>query len=456
MRLELSVEDDRAQTGLAEPETMTLPGRRFFDPLAAAVIEERQALLWNRENAADVALILRAVSHLSEDAFRKQIHAVKLKDIVEKLEVYAPYGLTDEQQDELARALWDLAIELEEGDLQDALERLQRAQDRLQEAMKNGASDQEIAELMQELREATDDYLRQLSRQQQQQAEQDGEQQQGDPQNMMEMSQNDLQRMMDRIQELMEEGRMAEAMEALEQLRQMMENMQVTEGQGQGGQSPGEQAMEGLSETLREQQGLSDEAFRDLQDQFNPGQQGQQGQQGQGQQGQGQQPGQGQGQDQADGQGGEGQSLEESLAERQRALRRELNSQRNNLPGQGTEEGEAAAEALRRAEEAMDGAEDALRDGDLPGAIGRQSEAMEALREGMRNLGEALAQQQQQNQGQQGMAEGGDPREQRDPLGRNAGTQGQVGTDEETPAGRGCLSPGPRIARRNPPPLGRC
>ena len=29
-----------------------------------------------------------------------------------------------------------------------------------------------------------------------------------------------------------------------------------------------EQAMEGLAETLRDQQGLSDEAFRDLQEQF--------------------------------------------------------------------------------------------------------------------------------------------------------------------------------------------
>ena len=48
-----------------------------------------------------------------------------------------------------------LAILLEEGDLGDALERLRRAQERLSEAMKNGASDQEIAELMQELREAT-------------------------------------------------------------------------------------------------------------------------------------------------------------------------------------------------------------------------------------------------------------------------------------------------------------
>ena len=355
-----------------------------------------------------------------------------------RIEALSRVTMTDDQQAEIAQAMWDLAIRLEEGDLEDALERLQRAQDRLSEAMRNGASDQEIAELMQELREATDDYLRQLSRQAQQDQQNDPDQEMTQNQNMMEMSQNDLQEMMDRIQELMEQGRMAEAQEALEQLRQMMENMQVTQGQGQQGQSPGEQAMEGLAETLREQQGLSDQAFRDLQEQFNPGQQGQQGQQpgqqpGQQGQGQGQQQGQQQGQGQQPGQGGqngEGQSLEDSLAERQRSLRQELNRQSQNLPGAGTEAGDAAREALDRAEGAMEGAEDALRENDLAGAIDNQSEAMEALREGMRNLGEAMAQQQQQGQGQQGMADGADPGQQRDPLGRNVGSNGQIGSNE--------------------------
>ena len=43
--------------------------------------------------------------------------------------------------------------------------RLRRAQDRLSEAIENGATDEEIAELMQELRDATQDYLRQRSQQ---------------------------------------------------------------------------------------------------------------------------------------------------------------------------------------------------------------------------------------------------------------------------------------------------
>ena len=431
VRLELGVEDGRGQRGLSEPEYLTLPGRRFFDPVAAAVIEQRQALLWNRLNAEDIAVTLRAVLNRPDELFRKDMMALRTRLLMERIETLAPYGFTDAQQDEIAQALWDLALEMEEGDLEDARQRMQRAQERLEEAMKNGASEQEIAELMQELREATRDYMRQLAQEQQRQQEQNPEMQQGgNPQDMVEMSQDDIQRMMDRIQELMEEGRMAEAAEAMRQLQEMLENMQITQGQGQGGQSPGEQAMEGLSETLRDQQELSDEAFRDLN-------QGQQGGRPPGQQpGQepGQQPGQGQGRDRAEGQEGQGGdgSLEDGLAQRQQALRDELNRQRRNLPGQGSEAGERAGQALERAEGAMDGAERALRDGDLAEAIDRQSQAMEALREGIRSLGEAMAEQQQEQQGggQQGFAEGGDPREQRDPLGRDSGNSGRVGTDE--------------------------
>ncbi|RBI84127.1 TIGR02302 family protein [Rhodosalinus halophilus] len=447
VEVRLTVEDAAGQTGVSEPRTMSLPGRRFFDPLAAAVAEQRRDLLWTRDNAGRVAQVLRAISYMPEDVFRSETTYLRLRVILRRLETFTRHGLTEDQRDDVADALWDLALLLEEGDLGDALERLRRAQDRLSEAMRNGASDEEIAELMQELREATDEYIRELARRQMQEGEEGQQNQQAQQMPGMQMTQNDLQRMMDRIQELMEQGRMAEAQEALRQLQQMMENMRVTQGQGQP--SPGQQAMEGLAETLREQQGLSDEAFRELQEQFNPGnqqgqqqgqgQQGQQrpgqqfgqGQQGQpGQQGQQGQPGQGQGQQQA--QPGEGQGLGESLEERQRALRNELGRQRQGLPGLGGEAGEAAREALDRAEGAMEGAERALGEGDLAEAIDRQAEAMDALREGMRNMGEALAQQQgqQQGQGQQGMAEGDPSGEPRDPLGRSAGSGGQLGTEE--------------------------
>jgi len=479
----LRVTDAVGQEGQAAPIEMPLRARRFFDPLAGSIIEMRRDLLWSRENAARVTQVLRAVSaRPSEGVFKRETDFLRLRSIVRRLEGYASYGLSVEQQDEIAKAMWAFAIELEEGDIDTALTRMREAQQRLNEAMKNGASEEEIARLMQELRAATDDYLRQLAQQARRDAENNPDQDMAennlsDP-NAMQMTQNDLQKMMDEIQKLMEEGRMAEAQQALEELQRLMENMRVTQGQnsGQGGNSPSEQAMEGLAETLRQQQGLSDRAFRDLQEQFNPGanrgnaqgNEGRNGGQGRGQshegqggegqaQGQGEQPGEGSG-DQSgaqsgerghaeggqaqDGQAQDGQAqngqagdapgdLQGSLSERQQALRKELNRQRGNLPGAGTEAGDAAREALGRADGAMEGAEEALRQNDLAEAIDRQAEAMEALREGIRGLGRAMAEDQRQNRGQNGQAAGNPQGNQRDPLGRRSGAQGQVTGSEE-------------------------
>ena len=463
VQMQLQVTDAAEQVGTSPSEPMILPGRRFFQPFARAVIEQRRDLLWSKANARRVNQILRAISNRPEGLFSNETTYLRLRTIVRRLDNMLEFGVTDEGQAEVAEAMWELAIQLEDGRLADARERLRRAQERLAEAMRNGASDEEIAELMQELREATNDYLRMLAEEAQ---PNDGTDQADSGQQGQQMSMDELQALMDRIEELMQEGRMAEAQELMEQLNQMMENMRVTQGEGggDGPQTPGEQSMQDLADTLRDQEELSDDAFRDLQDQFNPGQQGQQGQQpgqpGQGQQEgdqqglgqQGQNPGQQQqggqqgqggstgndsqsGQQADNGAGGEGQGEDPgSLADRQQALREELERQRNGLPRLDGESGEIARRSLERAEGAMEGAEDALRDGDLPEAIDRQAEAMDALRNGMRELGQALAENQQAQPGQgseQGQANGRPVPGQRDPLGREMGNTGQLGTDLE-------------------------
>ncbi|MFV0512043.1 MAG: TIGR02302 family protein [Jhaorihella sp.] len=436
----LEVTDAAGQSVQTAPFATLLLARRFFDPLAAAIAEQRRDLLWARSNAARVARVLRAVSHRPDEVFRSQTAYLRLRVILRRLETFTRYGLKPGQQEEIAAALWDLAVLLEEGDLGDALERLRRAQERLSEAMRNGASDQEIAELMQELRRATDDYLQQLSRQAQRDPGNGADQpDQGAESDAMRMTQDDLQRMMDRIQELMEQGRMAEAQQALQELQQLMENMRVTQGEGRNGQSPGQQSMEDLAETLRRQQGLSDQAFRDLQEQFNPGaragesrgNEGRSGGEGRGQShdGTGGEGQTGQGEGDRQGQAGQPRDGDGSLADRQQALRDELSRQQGRMPGAGTPEGDAARDALDRAGRAMDGAEDALRGDDLAGAIDRQAEAMEALRDGMRALGEAMAQQQSEQQGQ-GDSRSATRGRNRDPLGRDAGSRGALGTDE--------------------------
>ncbi|MES2145592.1 MAG: TIGR02302 family protein [Pseudomonadota bacterium] len=416
VKMVFSVTDEAMQVGTAMPLKVVLPGRRFFDPLAMAVIEMRRDLLWSRQNAPRAAQILKAVTNAPEGFIRNENAFLRLRVALRRLDA-ASAALTPELRDELAAELWAISLMFEEGDLASALERLRRAQDKLDEAIRNGASPDEVGRLMQDMREALNEYMRELAEEQKRNP--NGQNAQNQP--GFEMSQDQLQQMLDELQKLIEEGRTAEAAELMERLRQFMENMQVTQGQGQGQGGPGQQAMRDMQETLRDQQQLSDDAFRDMQ-KGNQGQQPGEGQQGQ-QPGQDQPPG-----GQQDGQG-QGQG---TLTDRQNELRNRLGDlQGRNLPGDGTTQGEAGRDQLGRAERAMREAERALRDGDLPGALDRQAEAMEALREGMRNFGEALAQQRRDEMGDSRQAQDmgrADPNG-RDPLGREPGDSARIGSD---------------------------
>ena len=396
--------DAAGQEGISEPYSVTLPGKRFFDPLAAALIEMRRDILWNRVNAPRAVDLLKAVTHRPEGFIRHERAFLYLRVLIRELEAMEA-SLSVEDRDRLAEDLWNIALMVEEGNLQSAFERLQRAQDRLDEAIRNGASPEEIDRLMREMQQALNEYMRELAEEAQRNP--GDQQQQGMMQGQM-MSGDQLQEMLDELQRLMEEGRTAEAAELMERLRQLMENMQIVQGQqgqGQGQGSPGQQGMQELGETLRDQQELSDDAYRDMQE-------------GSG----GDEPGE-------EDRSGD----DRNLTDRQRELRERLGQlQDGELPGDGSEQGEAGRRDLDRAGRAMEEAEEALRRGDLDGALDRQAEAMEAMRDGLQNFGEALAQEQrEQRDGQEGGQEFGsaDPNG-RDPLGREAGEAARIGSDE--------------------------
>jgi uncharacterized protein (TIGR02302 family) len=434
----LTAIDASGQTGRSEPVKLVLPGRRFFDPMAAAVIEMRRDLLWNRANAPRNLQVLRAVTWNSDGLFRNAEDLARMKAILVRLSKDDTV-MSDKTRDDLAEEMWQLALTLEEGDLNSARERLERAQDRLDEAIRRGADPAEIEELMTEMREAFDEYLERLAEEQGE--EDDKDQIERPDQNSMTMNHDQLQQMFDELERLMAEGKTAEAAELMERLRQFMENMKVTEGEG----GPGSKSMKKLGEAMRRQQDLSDDAFREMQDGQQDGQEGQQqgenqgqepGQQQPGQQQPGQQPGDqsGQGQEGADGrqgqrrpgQGtapGEGEGEGQSLSDRQAQIRRELKGlgRDGQLPGAGSEKGEAGRRQLDEAGRAMEEAEQALRDGDLGGALDRQAEAMEALRQGLRDLGQAMTEE-NRTQGQASRQTDADAPEgeggSRDPLGR--------------------------------------
>ena len=416
-----SVTDAAGQEGAAAPYSVVLHGKRFFDPLAAALIEMRRDILWNRINAPRTVEILKALTNRPEGFIRHDRAFLHLRVLMRDLEAKEA-SLSTEDRDAIAEKLWTIALMVEEGNLQSALDRLKRAEDRLQEAIKNGASQEEIDQLMKEMQQALNEYMRELSEEAQRNP---GDQQTQDGMQGMQMSADQLQQMLDKLQQLMEEGKTAEAAELMKQLQEFMQNMQIVEGEGgQGQNQPGQQGMRDLGETLRDQQELSDDAFRDLQGVPRPGQELGDGQ--------GQEQGQGQGED-TDTQDGNGTGDDRSLADRQRELREKLDQLQNGeMPGDGTQSAEEGRRNLDEAADAMEQAEDALRDGDLDGALDRQAEAMEALRDGMQDFAEALAEENRDKRdGQGGEREFGsaDPNG-TDPLGRKQGETARIGTDE--------------------------
>ncbi len=391
--LTLQAVDAAGQKAVAEPESLTLPGRRFYSPLAAAIAEQRRDLLWNRRNAPRVAQVLRAVSYRPEDIFDNMSAYLVLRSAIRRIEYNMSPTLPDATRNEVAQMLWHVATLVEDGRLTDVQKRLERAQKRLSEALKKGASNAEIAELSRELSKAMQDYLEQMARN----GRENRQQAQSGP--TREITSQQLQKMLDRIGALSRQGRRAEAQALLDQLNAIMRNLQ-TARRGQGGKDA-RQAMRGLGDTLRQQQKLSDDAFRRLQDSFNDNL-----------------PGENSGRQPGAAEGG-------SLADRQEALRKLLESQRRNLPGVASKEGQAAREALKRAQEAMGRAQKSLRQQDLPQALDDQAEALDALREGMRNLGRAIARRQGQPGGREQTGARGPGR---DPLGRPLGGQGVLGS----------------------------
>lgn len=440
VRITLVGVDGAGQQGRSETMEMVMPARRFSEPLAAAVVEQRGVLALDAHDLPRVFALHDALTLAPEETIPNLTHYLLLQSVRGRLE-------TARGEDDLRDALdymWGVALAIEDGDLSLAARRLRDAQKALSEALENGATDEEIAELMDELRAAMQDYLRELARQAPQ--NQPNVQQNQMSQNIL--RQRDLENMMDQIENLARSGAREQAQRMLSELQRMMNNLQAGRQQQQQGQQGGpmREQMDRLGELMRRQQELMNETFRLQQQQ--DGQQGQQGEQQYGERGQqpgqqgqqpgqqGQQPGQ-QGQQGQGQQGQNGQSLQEmldQLGEQQQALREQLEELQRQLEGMGMQPSPGFGEAG----EAMGDATGNLEDGQTGNALSDQGRALQALRDGaqqmMNQMMQAMGQQPGTGEGPGPLGPGSVGPDDRDPLGRPRSTNGpDFGSRVEVP-----------------------
>ena len=410
----LVARDEAANEGASVPFEFRLPERPFSKPMARALVEQRRVLALDADAQARVLTALDALT-LAPERFNMESNVyLGLRSIFWQL----ARARSDEQLRDVVARMWDMAVNLEDGNVSDAEQALRAAEEALRQALDRGASDEEIKKLTDQLRAALDKFLQALAEQMRKNPQQLARPL--DP-NTRQLRPQDLRSMIDRMEQMARSGAKDAAKRMLQELQSMLENLQMARP-GQQMDSDGDddmmQALDELQDMIRKQQQLRDRTFQQGQDMRRDRQRGQRGQQGQ------------QG-EQGDQQMGDLQQNQQALREQLKKLMEELRKRgfgqnqqgRQGQQGQRGQQGDQGpGNQLGEAGDAMGQAEGELGEGDADGAVGSQGRALEALRRGAQNLA-----QQMQQQGMMGMGMGpgqpgrlGQPRAQQetDPLGR--------------------------------------
>ncbi|UQD72359.1 TIGR02302 family protein [Bradyrhizobium japonicum] len=243
--LTLTAKDEAGNEAKSEPFNMRLPGRLFTKPLARALIEQRRILALDANKNSDVYTALDALMIAPEMFTPEAGQYLGLHSVARQLEA----ARTDDSLREVVASLWALAVTIEDGNISDVAKALRAAQDALKQALQRGASDEELKKLMDNLRTALDNYMRQYAQQ---------------------MRSNPLARpaiglddQMKRIERLIQRGNREAAARELDRLARALEN---PPGPPSAEQKELDEIARELNDLLREQNALRDETDRQSKD----------------------------------------------------------------------------------------------------------------------------------------------------------------------------------------------
>ncbi|MBD3769670.1 MAG: DUF4175 family protein [Rhodobacterales bacterium] len=391
--VQLVVTDASGQEGTSETVPFVLPEKLFLDPVARVAQEVRVTVLReprdyaqqepnlsalrqdaintdaaNRLNIAPpdiqkAALMLDSVTLMGERYMPNQAYYLTFKMAEGMLETAG----TKEEAEAVDPLLWSLALKAEYGNAADALRRLEAARRALEQALRDGASEEEIRRRMEAFRDAANEYL--AARMAEAMANggempdmnQDGMASGGGKS----LGGQDFEDMLNALQDLTDTGATEQARQLLSDITNMLQNLDFQRGQSgtgmsgmPGSQSDGEDqedvpqeeqqmtdAMRRLSEILREQRQLNDDTLAQQRGDLpnNPsGQSGQESGQQSGQQS-GEQSGgqQGQQEGQQAGQGGQGMPGDPSAGDGSQGDSRPDGERPGSNGSTGTDEGDA-------------------------------------------------------------------------------------------------------------------
>ncbi|WP_208439370.1 TIGR02302 family protein [Bartonella grahamii] len=346
VKITLVAEDGAGQKGRSKTFVMTLPQHVFSNPVARAVSELRRLLALDASARERVLDMLSALLVRPEKGLQNVKHFLVLQSAWTRLSL----AQTEEDLRDVVDYLWQIALGIEDNQLESVQKNLKQAQAALRDALRYGASAAEIERLMADLRQAMDEYIRALA----EKAPDTQVSKNSKSSKSSNLSEATLQEKLNLIEEMAKTGSSLAAEQLLAEVEQTLDHLHVQKGnQNEGEKSQSAQMkekMDQLGDLMRRQQEILNETHQLEMEQKR----------------------------------GENvpETQKKSLKKRQAELQSELSTLEKELSEQGFETGGA----LKRAEEKMNSAENALDNGNHQVSIQNQSDALESLRQGAQNV----------------------------------------------------------------------
>ncbi|MCW5699431.1 MAG: TIGR02302 family protein [Rhodospirillales bacterium] len=261
VHIKLEAADAAGQIGASPTREFVLPERRFSHPVAKAIVAQRKRL-------ADAPPMLRApIANALADIADNPGNYANDNIVSLALSVARARLIRDMRPEAIAtirEILWDTALRIEDGDMPIVERRMHKARQDLWDALRDGTDIEEIERLMDELREALDDYLTALAAE----MARKGLDELPSLTHDNVMRGDDLKKMIEMARRMARSGARDGARQLLSDLQRILDNMRAGLGQNRSAEDliAAYRLMNELKDIGDKQQSLLDQSFELLRD----------------------------------------------------------------------------------------------------------------------------------------------------------------------------------------------
>lgn len=250
--LQLSAKDEAQNEGVSEKRFIHIPERHFTKSLPRILIEQRRLIAFSADDTRQSSEALSALM-LDPDIFNIDAsNYLNLRHIISSLH----HAQNDQDLLDVVDFMWAMAVDLEDGALNDAEKALRDAENDLEQALKNNSDQDRLEELMNHYSKALQTYLSELDHHQDQNATQSQNQSASRV-----ITTEDLAQLIRDMNEKAQKGDLIGALNELQQLQNIMHHLQAGSAQKDSRQRQAEQSMGELDHLMREQQMLHDQTY---------------------------------------------------------------------------------------------------------------------------------------------------------------------------------------------------